>query len=602
MSDQDDRTIAASSAPPVQSMEAFSKYILLKRLAAGGMAEVFLARPATSDGNGRIQVVKRILPHVAGQSMFVDMFRSEIQVIMGFNHPHIVQLHDFGQFGKQPFIAMEYIEGKSLKEIMAKCIQQKLTIPVPMALGLMAQAAAGLSYAHNFVNKVTEEVVHAIHRDISPHNLMVSYEGNLKVIDFGIAKAAVSVNETTRVGTIKGKMAYLSPEQLGGQQVDARTDIFALGIVAWELLTMKRAFITDGDSEVTVISKIDNCEKHLVAPSTLNKEIPPEVDEVIMKALKRNPNERYQSAKDFQAALRKVMQIHYPNYTYADTGQKVSNLFAYEMETERKELRDLNVMAQMRIVNKSFAVPCFVPEKGSIPINPNAAMPMAVATSTAALSMKKDQVDERLSKIESLMRQNASTKHFIWLAFYVVALVGIQLDGKYSIFNFLIPIPEVGVERAQAAPVNVVKMYPKAVPTVQPQQMPLDPQAAQVSPNTTVSSAGVGVMPSPETTPGHRLQIRPNQIPAARLLGQAVGQNAKTMAVRASGQPTGRLLSSADSLNTVKAPGASALNATKRGLGSGATTHRTSVRQPASAHTKVKTASPVQTKTQMKRQ
>jgi len=490
---QDDRTILSSPMSP-QPFENFGKYILLKRLAAGGMAEVFLARPATSDGNGRVLVVKRILPHVADQAMFVEMFRSEIQVIMGFNHPHTVQLHDFGECAKRPFIAMEFIEGKSLKEILTKFIQQRERMPIPMALGLIAQAASGLNYAHSFVNKVTDEVVHAIHRDISPHNLMVTYEGNLKVIDFGIAKAATRMREATQSGTIKGKMAYLSPEQISGQNVDARTDVFALGVVAWELLTMRRAFICEGDSEITVLSRIDNCENHLVPPSNWNPSIPKDVDELILKALKKNPKDRYQSAKDFQSALRRAMQTHFPDYSYADTAQTLNSLFMGEMQAERKELQDLNVLAQMSLIQKTVPIPHFVPDS----VMPKAISPRAAASlpsNSVRGGAAADPVSDRLTKIERLMRQNASTRHYVWLAFYVLAIVVLQLEGKYSIFNYLIPIPEVGVSQAAvlppttraplarshaktplAAPVVAQKASPPVVPVA---QAPLRPMVIQ---------------------------------------------------------------------------------------------------------------------------
>ncbi|MGZ5278713.1 MAG: serine/threonine protein kinase, partial [Pseudobdellovibrionaceae bacterium] len=532
---RDDQTqLVNSQASPVVT---FGKYILLKKLAVGGMAEVFLARPASSDGNGRVQVVKRILPHVADNAVFLEMFRSEIQVIMGFNHPHTVQLHDFGECARQPFIAMEYIEGKSLKEILNKFIQQKEKIPVPMALGLMAQAAAGLSYAHTFVNKVTDEAVHAIHRDISPHNLMVTYEGNLKVIDFGIAKATIGMREATRVGTIKGKMAYLSPEQVSGQPVDARTDVFALGIVAWELLTMKRAFIMDGDSEVTVVSRIENCESYLAPPSALNKEIPVEVDEVILKALKKDPIDRYATAKDFQVALRKVMQAFYPNYSYADTGARLSSVFAIEMQMERKELRDLNVLAQMELVTRSAGVPGFVPERT------HGLVPASRLAGGAATSSRQDPVNDRLIKIEAMMKQNASTKHYVWLAMYLIAAIAIRMEGRYSIFNYLIPIPEVNMSSidpvkvphaAAARPINAA-VHPIQVPAAPP----VAPAAGQAQKNETISVSSV--------TPAKPIQVRPTQIHAAQLLIKAVNTktNVQPVANPNQMQPR-RLLSSAD--------------------------------------------------------
>lgn len=438
-----------------KGFETFGQHLFLKRLAAGGMAEVFLSRPVSHVGNGRVQVVKRILPHVANNSMFRNMFQSEIQVIMGFNHPQIVQLHDFGEINGQPYISMEYIEGKNLKELISKCTERKEYIPVPMVLSLAIQGASGLSYAHTFVNKVTGDTVNAIHRDISPHNLILSYEGNLKVIDFGIAKAASGMQEPTRAGTIKGKIAYLSPEQINGQNIDARSDIFALGIVVWEMLTLRRPFHKAGDSDGAIISRIDNCDQHLMPPSLINAEVPKEVDEVVMKAMKRNPDERYATASDFQMALRQVMMKFFPDYTYADTGKKIRSLFAEEIESERKELRELNLVAQ-KVVSSHLEASTRVIDSHNQTIT--ATYPGQVGGVTGVMDNLKtivpgavNQVDDRLLKIEQLMKQKASGRHYLMLAFYVVSLIALKLDDKYSVFNLLFPQQQVVEERLDEA-------------------------------------------------------------------------------------------------------------------------------------------------------
>lgn len=411
--------------------EPFANYLFLKKLAAGGMAEIFLARPATHLANGRVQVVKRILPHVANNPLFVRMFQTEIQVIMGFNHPHTVQLHDFGEINGQPYISMEYIEGKNLKDIIIKFTKRKQSIPIPMVLSLASQAAAGLSYAHNFVNKVTGEEVHAIHRDISPHNLIVSYEGNLKVIDFGIAKAASGMHEATRVGTLKGKISYMAPEQVTGQPLDARCDIFALGIVAWELLTLRRPFTYDAESDVTVLSRIEKCEQHVVPPSTYNSEVPPEVDDVIMKALRKNPKDRYSSAREFQVALRQVMLKYYPNYTYADTGHTMHELFKDEMEAERKEIRELNLQAQTTLSSLSS-----LSQSGLYDASKPGVV-TGVLNNIKAIVPHSDSVELRLKNIENLMKQKSSGRFYMMFAFYLLSLLALKMDGKYNIVKMI---------------------------------------------------------------------------------------------------------------------------------------------------------------------
>ena len=334
---------AAAPAP-------FGKYLLLNRLAVGGMAEVFLARPNTTEGNGRIMVIKRILPHIADDPTFVSMFKSEIQTSMGFNHPHTVLLHDFGEEEQQPYLVMEYVEGKDLKQIATKLQAKGKTIPIPMAISIITQAAAGLNYAHRFENKVTGEVQHTIHRDITPHNLILSYDGNLKIIDFGIAKVKNRLAERTQSGILKGKAAYIAPEQIMGDEPDARTDIFSLGIVLWELLTLKRPFTLPGDTDYNVLARIQRCEKYLVPPSTYNSAVSPALDAVVMKAMRKNPDERYATAAEFQLALRQVLVAIYPNYSYAEAGDFLRELFREELTSERSRLREINLHAQKMLL------------------------------------------------------------------------------------------------------------------------------------------------------------------------------------------------------------------------------------------------------------
>jgi serine/threonine protein kinase len=458
----------------MSNFEVFGKYLLLQKLAEGGMAEVFLARPNSPDGNGRVQVVKRILPHIASHSVFLNMFNREIQIIMGFNHAHTVQLHDSGTVNGQPFIAMEFIEGKNLKDILEKLRNKNLLMPVPMVLSLIAQAAAGLYYAHTFVNKVTGDELNAVHRDISPHNLICSYDGNLKVIDFGIAKAACSMHDRTQTGLIKGKAAYFSPEQLAGQEVDCRTDIFALGAVAWEMLTGDRLFAKPGDTEVTAMQKIANCEKHVIPPSKINKDVPAEVDHIIMMALEKDPKERYQDMREFQAALRQVLSRKYPAYTYAETGKLISAIFAEEMVQERNQIRLLNLQAQQFLVgDDSGKTTTLITKTGS-------------AVRTANMKLPHDEthegvVDFRLSKIESMLKQKATGRHYGMLAFYIVSLFALKFTENYN-FNF-----DITAQDAKAAELVMPIKPPTPLPqrTSQVTQAKGYPQMQYIKPQQT---------------------------------------------------------------------------------------------------------------------
>lgn len=197
-------------------------------IAQGGMAEIFRARQITTEGLGRMLVIKRIQPSYGTNNEFVTMFQSETRVMMNFNHPNVVQLQDFGEEQGQPFIAMEYIEGKSLRFVKDRIFEKMGQFPPDLAAYIISQAAAGLYYAHSFKDKLDGRPLNLVHRDISPQNIILSYDSNVKIIDFGIAKASTN-SEQTRAGVIKGKPSYLSPEQIdpGNGTLDGRSDIFS---------------------------------------------------------------------------------------------------------------------------------------------------------------------------------------------------------------------------------------------------------------------------------------------------------------------------------------------------------------------------------------
>lgn len=422
-----DKTLCTPLPSVTPNFEIFGNYILLKKLASGGMAEVFLARPSSAKGNGRVLVIKRILPHIANDPAFVSMFHAEVQTIMGFNHPNAVHLHDFGEVNHQPYIAMEYIEGKNLREVFYQFQDKKEMIPVPMVLSLIAQAAAGLGYAHTFDNPVTGEVVNAIHRDLSPHNLLVTYSGNVKVIDFGIAKAKTNMTDKTQTGTIKGKVGYLSPEQIQGMPIDARADLFSLAIVAWELLTLRRLFLDEGDSDLTVMRKIEECNK-VPLPSLYNPSIPKEVDALLTRALRRNPAERPVSAAEFQAEIRQIMRTHYPTYAYTDTGVTLKDHFKSEISAERKEINQLNSVAQKFIISMSQEVT----RQTSTMNHPGV---LESLRSVAHVSLP---LELRLANIEKMSKQKATFRHYAMFGFFLVALVILKLDDHFAwVDNFL---------------------------------------------------------------------------------------------------------------------------------------------------------------------
>lgn len=389
-------------------IERFGNYVLLKKLASGGMAEIFLARPAASDADGRLLVIKRVLPHIAKQREFQKMFRREIQVLMGFTHPHIVQLHDFGIVDHQPYIAMEYIEGKSLRDINARLQATKSRLPMAKTLDLVAQAASGLHYAHTFEHKVSGEPLHTIHRDVSPQNLIVSFDGNLKVVDFGLAKAVG--HDLTATGTIKGTLGYLSPEQIVAKNVDPRSDIFSLGVVAWELLTGERLFAKPGDTDVFILHKMSQCEKHVVPPSNFNRDIPFDVDRAILKALEKDPCHRYRYARDFSEELRRLLVKHCPNHVYANTGEMLRSLFKEDITNLRHEKYELSRRAKEMLARG-------IDDKVNAQVGKERIMAF------------------RLARMEAALRQKATTRHYVLFAIYVVSIFALKFRDLHQIWK-----------------------------------------------------------------------------------------------------------------------------------------------------------------------
>jgi serine/threonine protein kinase len=325
-------------------LKKFGKYFLLDRVGEGGMAEIFRARLSTLENNGRFVVIKRIMGEYSNNHEFVNMFKSEVQVTMRFSHPNVVQIFEAGEENNQPYIAMEFIDGRNLRQILSKSSQKQQPVPIPGACYIVEQAALGLHYAHAFKDRITGEALHLVHRDVSPQNILVSYDGNIKVIDFGIAKANTS-GEATRAGVIKGKLSYLSPEQVLGDVLDGRSDLFALGIVLWETLTGRRLFVAEGDNEFQVLKMIESCTTFVKPPSQFNPSIVPELDEVVMQALSRDPRKRFQSGEEFARALRRILAIHFSDFGPSDLSQYVKKMFHEVIVEDRKNLQTVNARA-----------------------------------------------------------------------------------------------------------------------------------------------------------------------------------------------------------------------------------------------------------------
>ncbi|MBL9037462.1 MAG: serine/threonine protein kinase [Archangium sp.] len=273
---------------------SLGRYVVKRKLAEGGMAEVYLAQAMGPEGFAKDVVIKVVRSFLASEQQFIDMFIAEARLSSRLNHANIVQIFDFGKIDDSYYLAMEYVRGASLWDVQRRCKQHGIPFPPTIAAEIGANIARGLQYAHG-VNE-RGKPLGIVHRDVTPHNVLISFEGAVKLTDFGIAKASTS---QTAPGMLKGKFAYMSPEQARGESVDARTDIFALGVVLWELLTGGRLF--EADSDVGVLRAVQ--ELSIAPPSRLNGDVAPALSDIVVKALARPANERYQTAFELERAL-----------------------------------------------------------------------------------------------------------------------------------------------------------------------------------------------------------------------------------------------------------------------------------------------------------
>ncbi len=285
-----------------KATETVGRYEIAGRLAMGGMAEILLGRLVGPSGFERPVVVKRILPHLAEEPSFVTMFLDEARLAARIRHPNVVQVQELGEEDENLFLVMEYLEGENSAGVVRRGIAHKRPTDFALIAFVMAEACAGLHAAHELVDPDGASL-NLVHRDVSPQNIFVTYSGGVKVLDFGIAKAADRITQT-EAGQLKGKFEYMSPEQCRGKPIDRRSDVFALGVVLYELSTRTRLF--KRRSKLAVLDAV--CRDPIPKPSDKVPGYPPALAAVVMKALTRNPDERYQTAADMRRALLGAMR------------------------------------------------------------------------------------------------------------------------------------------------------------------------------------------------------------------------------------------------------------------------------------------------------
>ena len=277
--------------------ELFGPYVVYEKLGVGGMASVHRARELGIEGFERIVALKRLLPHLAEDATFIRSFVREAKLASILHHVNIVQIFELGRVGTQYFISMEQIDGKDLRKVLRQARRHAGPPPIGVTLGLLLQLCDALDYAHTMIGE-DGQPLGLVHRDVSPSNILINRAGYLKVIDFGIAKAQSSQLKT-QTGRVKGKLAYMAPEAVSGRELDARSDLFAAGVIAHELLTARPLFACK--NEYQTLLRVQRGD--ILPPSTHNRSCPPELDAVVLRALARDPNERYESAAAFRDDL-----------------------------------------------------------------------------------------------------------------------------------------------------------------------------------------------------------------------------------------------------------------------------------------------------------
>ena len=274
----------------------FGRYQLLKKIASGGMGQVLLAKKGQDDFE-KLVVLKRILPHLVEDEEFFTMFRDEAKITMRLDHPNIARINEFGVEGGVHYIEMEYVAGEDMRRIEKRAAAVGKGIPIGVIIRIIADAAAGLDFAHK-ARDAKGAPLNLVHRDVSPQNVLVGFDGSVKLIDFGVAKAA-GRSQHTATGILKGKFPYMSPEQAQGEELDCRSDVFALGIVLWEQLTGRRLF--KGENDLATQRLVRACQ--VPAPSSVEPSVPTGLDPIALKALAKEPKDRFQDAAELRNAL-----------------------------------------------------------------------------------------------------------------------------------------------------------------------------------------------------------------------------------------------------------------------------------------------------------
>jgi len=339
-------TMEGSSNPKGPEANTLGKYRLIAELGHGGMAEVYLAVVQGPAGFNKLCVIKQIRPQLATDPEFLGMFLDEARLAARLSHPNVVQTNEVGQEGERYFIAMEYLEGQPLNRILHR-IGRDGGLTLSMHLRIIVDMLGGLHHAHELTD-FDGTALNVVHRDVTPHNVFVTYDGQVKVVDFGIAKAMNSSAET-RLGVVKGKVAYMAPEQARGERVDRRADIFSAGVMLWEAATGRRLW--KGIPDLTVLHRLINGD--IPSPRSVDPEVPEGLEKIVMKALALRREDRYATATDLATAIEELLDSTNDKTTLRETGKLVAKHFE-ENRTKIKQIVETQLKAAKSLATTEF--------------------------------------------------------------------------------------------------------------------------------------------------------------------------------------------------------------------------------------------------------
>lgn len=488
--------------------DQIGRYTLLSRLAIGGMAELFLARVQGLEGFEKVVVLKRILPHLVTDEDFVRMFLTEARLAARLDHPNVVHVHDIGREDGEYFFTMEYLHGEDLRRLLSGVRDQGMRLPLRHALSIVTQVAAGLHFAHEQVG-FDGEPLGIVHRDVSPSNVIVTYPGAVKVVDFGIAKAA-GPTHASRLSSLKGKASYMSPEQCKARPLDRRSDVFSIGLLLFELVTGAPAFVAGNDLAVlNRVARADVPDPRMVWPAC-----PDALREIIERAVAARPEDRYPTALAMQLDLEAFAHESRVPLSSAALGQFMLEVFGERplpwLVDERKpdatpvpvreataatRAKPMPMALDVARLEETFVVPSPREETvvAEIPADPETQPAHRINPSGGTEKVHRDALPgaRPVAPVAPMAEASASGRGRRWIGFVAVAVV---LAGGAAAFTLM---------DSSEAPVEARESVPEARPEPQPVATPTAKQAeAELAVAEPEPAAEPEPEPEPEATQG----------------------------------------------------------------------------------------------------